>query len=429
MPATSLAARRGFLRRAAALGAASALPACAVPAPRHAPRVVVIGAGFGGATAAKYLRLWSGGAIDVVLVDPAARFVSCPLSNLVVGGQLPFDDIVVPDAGLEAHGVRRVRAAAAAVDADRREVVLAGGERLRYDRLVVAPGIDFRRDAVDGLAAAPEEAFPHAWKAGPQTALLARQLAAMPDGGTFVIAIPPAPYRCPPGPYERACLVADALRRRNPRATLIVLDGNPDLVSKGALFRRAWADHGKRIDYRPQSRVVACDARTRTLVTEMGERVRGDVVNLIPPQRAADLAVAAGLVPAQGTWCPVDWLALESTLVPGVHVLGDATLSAPGMPKSGHMANQHGKAAAAAVIARLAGEAPAPPVMVNTCYSFVDAAHAIRVSSVHRYDAASRTVAPVAGAGGVSAAETSQWALEAGYARGWARTIWADTLA
>jgi NADPH-dependent 2,4-dienoyl-CoA reductase/sulfur reductase-like enzyme len=417
-------------RALAALGSAGLLAACAAPAGRAAPRVVVVGGGFGGATAAKYLRLWSEGAIDVTLVEADTRFVSCPLSNLVLGGSLTLDALTHGWDGLARQGIHVVHDRALALDAAARRLRLAGGTTLAYDRLVVAPGIELMFDRIAGMSEAASERVPHAWKAGPQTLLLRRQLQALPDGGVVLIAIPAAPYRCPPGPYERACQIASHLKRHKPRAKVIVLDANPQLVSKAALFTRAWReDYAGLVEHRPNSAVGEIDLASMTVTLELGERVRGDVINLLPPMRAGAFARTAGLVNAGERWCGVDWRTLESTALPGVHVLGDATLSAPGMPKSGHMANQHGKAVAAALVELLLHQRePVPPVMNNTCYSFIDERHAVHVSSVHRWVEAKKTLEPVPGAGGVSTMARESWLQEGAYARGWARAIWADML-
>jgi sulfide dehydrogenase [flavocytochrome c] flavoprotein chain len=425
-----LSTRRDFLGSAAARTAAlaAALAGCATP--RNAgPKVVVIGGGFGGATAAKYLRLWSEGELGVTLLEPNRQFVSCPMSNLVLGGSKQLSDITHGYEGLRSMGVNVIHAHASAIDATQRRVRLASGASLAYDRLVVSPGIELLFDRVRGMSSEAAEQVPHAWKAGAQTALLRRQLEAMPDGGTVLIGVPMAPYRCPPGPYERACQIGWFLKTRKPKSKLIVLDANPQVVSKGPLFTKVWKeDYPGIVEYRANSAVGEVDLRNRTFVLELGERIRGDVLNLIPPMRAADIARDAGLITANERWCEVDWVTLESIKVPNLHVLGDATLSAPAMPKSGHMANHHGKAAAAAIVDLFAGRAPQPPVMANTCYSMIDDRHAIHVASVHRWDAEKKTLA-VAPGGGVSAMERSRWELEGGHAWSWARTIWADMLA
>jgi sulfite dehydrogenase len=313
-----------------------------------------------------------------------------------------------------------------AIDAAGKKVRLAGGGELPYDRLVLSPGIDFMFEQVGGLQAAVDSGrVAHSWKAGPQTVALRRQLEAMPDGGVYALSIPLAPYRCPPGPYERACMVASYFKQFKPRAKVLVLDANPDVTSKGPLFKKAWNDHYKDIvEYRPNAVLKEVSGTTAKLEFE---DVRADVLNVVPPQRAADLAVKAGVVNVNNRWVGVNWLTMESTAVPGIHVLGDATMSAPAMPKSGHMANQHAKVAAAAIIQLLKGEAvSATPVVMNTCYSFVTARDVVHVASVHQYDAADRTFKTVPGSGGVSAAANQ---IEGRYALSWADNIWADMLA
>ncbi len=427
---TNTISRRQLLRAMAATAAVGSLGACATTGSKPIGKVVVVGAGYGGATAAKYLRLWSEGTIEVTLVDPNEAFVSCPISNLVLAGSRTMADITVSYAGLDKHGVRRVRDTVTAIDADKKQVRLASGGMLPYDRLVVSPGIDFMYERLQGWSPAAEATVLHAWKAGPQTVALRRQLTELKDGGVVVMSIPLAPYRCPPGPYERACQIAWYLKQSRPKSKLIVLDANPDYVSKKPLFSRVFAEDYKGIvDYRVASPVTEIDPKTGTLVTELGDRVRGDVVNFIPPQRAANLARDAGLITANNRWCEVDWTTTESIKVKDVHVLGDATLSAPAMPKSGHMANQHGKAAAAAIVELLNGRPVTPPMMANTCYSFVDDKNAVHVASVHRWVPEKKTLEPVAGAGGISSQDRASWALEGAYANGWAQTIWADMLA
>jgi NADPH-dependent 2,4-dienoyl-CoA reductase/sulfur reductase-like enzyme len=255
---------------------------------------------------------------------------------------------------------------------------------------------------------------------------LRAQLEAMPDGGVYVLTIPKAPYRCPPGPYERVCQVAYYFKTRKPRSKIIVLDGNPDIQSKKALFLAAWnGPYAGLIDYRPNANVTELDVRNRTAVTELGDRVKADVLNVVPPQRAGDIARTTGLVNANNRWCQVDWVTMESTAAKDVHVLGDATFPAPAMPKSGHMANQHGKTAAAAIVETLNGRTPQPLPMANTCYSFIDDKSVVHVASVHQYVADKKTLEPVAGAGGLSSAPSE---LEGQYAVAWARNIWNDML-
>jgi sulfide dehydrogenase [flavocytochrome c] flavoprotein chain len=409
--------RRDFLKVAGALSIAG----CATPMPSKA-RVVVVGGGFGGATAAKYIRMWDP-SIDVVLVEREAQFVSCPISNLVLGGFTSMQEISRGYDGLSRHGVRVVRDEVTAIDAAKKSVRLASGAELGYERLVVSPGIDFTSSEIQGYDAAQAGgAVLHAWKAGPQTAALRRRLEQMPDGGVYLLSIPTAPYRCPPGPYERASMVAAYFKQSKPRSKVLVLDANPDVTSKGALFKRAWEDLYKgTLEYRGNSKVVAVEAGA--VRTEF-DTVKGDVLNVVPPHRAGDIAAKSGLITTNNRWCDVDWRTMESKAVKGVHVLGDATLSAAGMPKSGSMANNHAKIAAAAIVETLNGRSPEPVKIINTCYSFVAEKEAIRVSSVHEWDGS--TLQPVKGAGGVSAARSE---AEATYAWNWARTIWADSLA
>jgi sulfide dehydrogenase [flavocytochrome c] flavoprotein subunit len=410
-------ARRGLL------GAAGlTLAGCATMGAK--PRVVVVGGGFGGATAARYLKLWGGPAVDVVMVERNEGFISCPMSNLVIAGAREPLSIARGYLSLELAGVQRVRGEVVGIDPVARTLQLADRSRLGWDRLVLAPGVDFQLDGTPGLAEALDSGrVVHAWKAGAQTLALREQLQALPDGGVVLISIPKAPYRCPPGPYERACLVASWLRRHKPRAKLLVMDANPEIQSKKALFERAFREHHAGVlTYQPNAELkeVAGDVARFEF-----EDVRADVMNLIPPQRAG--ALARDFANMNGRWVGVDWLTMQAQAAPGVHVVGDALFSAPGMPKSAHLANQQAKVAAAAVLALLKGEAPNPaPVVMNTCYSFVTPELAMHVASVHQYDATERTMKAVPGAGGLSVAAS---AAEAAYALGWAENIWADSLA
>ncbi|HZM36579.1 MAG TPA: NAD(P)/FAD-dependent oxidoreductase [Burkholderiales bacterium] len=415
--------RREFLKLAAAAGALS-LAGCATPGAGKA-RVVVIGGGYGGATAARYIRTFDPG-IDVVLVERESMFTSCPMSNLVIGGHRNINDIRRDHNGLGRHGVRVVHDEATAVDASKRVVKLARGGDLPYDRLVVSPGIDFMFDEIQGYGSAMAGGrVLHAWKAGDQTVALRRALESMSDGGVYVLAVPPSPYRCPPGPYERASMVASYFKSAKPRSKVLILDANPDVTSKGPLFKRAWQDlYPGMIEYRGNAKAVAVEPGT--VRTEF-DTVRGDVLNVVPPHRAGDIAVKAGLITHNNRWCDVDWQTCESKAVKGIHVLGDATLSAPGMPKSGHIANSQAKVCAAAVVALLNGRAPnASPVLNNTCYSYVSRNEAMHVASVHRWDAGQGTIIPIKGAGGVSSARNE---MEANFAWSWAQNIWADMFA
>jgi len=418
--------RREFVKWMAASTGAAAVAGCAGMGGSSAGRVVVIGGGYGGATAARYIKLWAPD-IDVTLVERNDTFVSCPISNLVLGGNTQMGNITMGYEGLKARGVRIVRGEAVAVDASAKQVRLADGSSLAYDRVIASPGIDFIYDSIPGLKSADARSrVLHAWKAGPETVALRKQLEAMRDGGVFVFHVPMAPYRCPPGPYERVCQVADYLKREKPRSKIIVLDSNPDIVSKKGLFLAAWNGTFKgMIDYRPNSELADVDVKGMAVKLTF-DSVKGDVLNVVPPHRAGDIALKTGLITANQRWCGIDWTTCESVAVKGVHVLGDATLSAPAMPKSASMANQHGKLCAASVIAVLKGQpVHREPVIMNTCYSFVDGRSAMHVTSVHTYDAAQKTLVPVKGAGGVSTAASE---LEGTYAWGWARNIWGDAL-
>jgi sulfide dehydrogenase [flavocytochrome c] flavoprotein chain len=408
------------------------LAGCAAPRRSVAAkaRVLVVGGGYGGATAAKYLRLWSGHTLDVLLVEPEAAFVSCPMSNLVIGGSRGLDEITVPYDGLErTHGVRLVKDRVASIDPTRRIAVLASGPAIGYDKLVLSPGVEMMWDGVAGLQAAHDDGrILQAWQAGAETAALRRQLEAMPDGGVFAIVIPEAPYRCPPGPYERACQVASYFKAAKPRAKVLVLDANEDITSKGPLFRKAWAEqYPGLIEYRPQHRAVAVEAKTNTVRFEFHDDVRADVLNVLPPMRAGAIAVQTGLATANGRWCEVGFLDFESVAAKHVHVLGDSIQTAPLMPKSGHMANAQAKVAAAAIVAALNDWPIDPaPMLSNACYSFVDARRVVHIASVHAWDAAQQTYLTVPGSGGLSAEPNE---TEGRYAWNWAHTIWADMLA
>lgn len=425
------AGRRAVLRSGVGV-AALAASGCGslLPNVPLTTRVLVVGAGYGGATAAKYIRLFSQGRVEVVLVEPQDAFVSCPLSNLVIGGTRLMGELTVPYRGLEAtHGVRLVRDTVARIDTRRKTATLASGPEIGWDKLVLSPGVELMFDEIEGLQSARMQGrVLQAWKAGAETLALRRQLEDMRDGGVYAIVIPDAPYRCPPGPYERACQVASYFKAVKPRSKVLILDANPDVTSKGALFRKAWSElYPGLVEYRPQHRAVAVDGRSGTVKFEVHDDVRADVLNVLPPMRAGAIAVQTGLANANARWCGVDFLDFQSTVARDVHVIGDSIQIAPAMPKSGHMANGHGKVVAAAIVAGFAGVPPDPaPMLTNTCYSFVDAKRVVHVASVHAYDAAERTFRTVPGSGGLSASPNE---LEGHYAWSWARTIWSDALA
>ncbi|MFL9609460.1 FCSD flavin-binding domain-containing protein [Methylobacillus sp. Pita2] len=390
-----------------------------------APHVVVVGAGFAGATVAKYLRVWSQGGIEVILIEPGRTFVSCPASNLVLGGSRQMQEISHSyDQLVRRHGVQMRQASVAGIDAHKRSIRLDDGSHIAYDRLVLAPGISFDYSHLNALAGTDlQQRFLHAWKAGQQTAALRQQLQAMPDGGVFVITVPALPYRCPPGPYERACQAAYYLQQHKPRSKVLVLDANPAITSKRALFEKAWSElYPGLVEYHASSELKGIDPGKGTLETTF-ERVKFDVLNLIPPQTAGRLALDNGFGNADGRWCDVDYVTYESPQARHVHILGDALDS--GLPKSAHIATSEAKVCASAIIALLAGEEPDPaPVFANTCYSYVSADEAMHVANVYRFDGKSREMKPAPG-GGVSQARSASEAREA---RSWAANIWHDVL-
>jgi sulfide dehydrogenase [flavocytochrome c] flavoprotein subunit len=415
--------RRAFLELALAL-AGSAWPAIAAAARKRPDlgRVVVVGAGYGGATAAKQVSLLSGGRIEVILVDQNAQFISCPVSNRVLGGQRTLAQLTFHyDALQRHHGVTFMQGSVTAIDADKSQVVVAG-QKLAYDRLIVAPGIDFNYDAFPMLAGAQQQ-IPHAWKAGPQTLNLQRQLTAMRDGGVFTIVVPPQPYRCPPAPYERACQVAFYLKTHKPRSKVIVVDANPVITSKRALFERAWRElYPGMIEYLPGSELQQVEVATKTVRTAF-DTVKSNVLNIIPPQRAGRIAQEAGLTNVERRWCEVDFLSYESRVLPRVHVIGDAIES--GLPKSAHMANAQAKVCARAVVDLMLGQAPDPaPAFANTCYSFIDDRQAMHISTLYRYDAAKKSM-QAEGPGVLSERASTD---EGRDADAWARQIWDDVL-
>ena len=420
--------RRGFnkgLGASAALGALSLSGAAPAVAAGTAARVVVVGGGFGGATAAKYIKRFDP-TIGVTLVEPSTRFVTCPFSNTVIGGINTIDTITHGYDALRAMGVEVVHDSAAAVDGAKKQVRLAGGGGIGFDRCIVSPGIDFRWEAIEGLDAGTAEQIPHAWKAGAQTLLLKRQLEAMADGGVFVISPPVNPFRCPPGPGERISLVANYFKKAKPRSKIIALDPK-EKFSKQGLFEEAWAAlYPGMIEYRgleDDGLVRRVDPASRTLHTDFGEET-GDVINFVPAQKAGRIAEVSGLAD-QTEWCPIDQRTFESALQPGVHVIGDACIAAP-MPKSGFSASTQAKVCAEAVVNLLKGTAPGVPKLINTCYSLVNESYGISVAMVYGYE--DGKIVKIAGSGGLSplGADANFRRQEANYARGWYQSISRD---
>jgi NADPH-dependent 2,4-dienoyl-CoA reductase/sulfur reductase-like enzyme len=415
--------RRTLLKAGAAAASALALPHLGAQA---GERIVIIGGGFGGATAARYLRRFHPG-LQVTLVEPASDFVMCPMSNRVIHGGMNLRDITRPYSRFVIrNGLRWVKARADAIEPEAR-IVRAGGEKIPYDRLVVSPGVDYLYEGIEGLQTPEQQALvPHAWKAGEQTQRLRNMLQALPEDGVVAMTIPKVPYRCPPGPYERASLIAYYLQASKPRAKLLVFDANPEIQAKKGLFEAVWKGrYAGRIEYVPNADLKVVDARNGVLDFEVQGKVKAHVLNVIPPQRAGAIARASGLANAGGRWCGVDFLTYESTAVPRVHVLGDSIAGAPGMPKSGHMANQEAKVCAGAIAALAQGQpAPALPIIANTCYSFVSQTEVIHVATVYRYDTAKKTMVAAPG-GGLSDAPNTTEAL---HAMSWAANIFNDTL-
>ena len=411
-------------RRALAVSASLAgLAACADTAAAKG-RVVVIGGGFGGATAARKVKELDP-AIDVTLIEPSATFITCPFSNYVIAGFKQIGDITHSYERFGSqYGVRVVRDTASAIDPAARTVRTADGQSFAWDRLIVSPGIDLRWGAIAGYTEATAETMPHAWRAGPQTLLLRRQLVDMRDGGVVILSVPANPFRCPPGPYERISMIAAYLKREKPRSKILALDAK-EAFSKQGLFQDGWkALYGDMIEWVPlakDGRVTEARPAEMTLVSEFGQRHRGDVINVIPPQYAGAIARSGGLA-AESGWCPVDPVTFESTLVKGVHVIGDACI-AGAMPKSGFAANSQGKVAALAVVDALNGRPTAAPTYVNTCYSLLAPDYGITVADVYRVGP--QGIAPVPNAGGVSPrnADAATRSAEARYAEGWYRSM------
>ncbi len=411
--------RRKLLQASGVLAAAGSL-GVASRAQAAAPRVVVVGGGFAGATVAKYVRLWNP-QIQVSLIEPNPSHVSCILSNLVMTGATGMSTITLRyDALRTKYGVNLVADRAVGIDTVNRVVTTANGTRLPYDKLVLAPGIDF--DSIPGLDSA---VLPHAWQAGPQTLALKAQLDSVPAGGTFVMSIPKAPYRCPPGPYERACLLADSLLRRRRAGKVIVLDANSDVVAEPHTFHTAFqTTYAGVIDYRPNSEVLSVNWAARKIVTNW-ETIAFDAANVIPPQRAGKLVAAAGLLGSDPAtrWAPVNPLSYESKLVSNVHVIGDS--QGTGQPKSGHMANAQAKVCADALVRYFAGEQPDPaPMTSSACYSPITATTASWLTVVFAYDPATGLMKPVPNTLAEAPTPTKDHYEDM---FGWARNLFADS--
>ena len=418
--------RRHLLQAGLALGTAPYAWAAQMPAKAQ---VVVVGGGYGGATAAKYVRMLSNYKINVMLIEPNASFISCPMSNLVIGGSKNLTELTTSyDALSSKHGVTVVKDKVTAIDPQKKTVALQNGASIAYDKLVLSPGVDMMFDSIEGLQAANASGqILQAWKAGAETLALRKQLEAMPDGGVYALTVPEAPYRCPPGPYERASQVAHYFKQAKPKSKVLILDANPDITSKAGLFKKFWSDNYKDIiEYRPNHKVTSVDAGMMSINFDVQEPVKAHVLNVLPSMRAGAIAVQTGLATANNRWCGINYQSFESVAAKDIHILGDAILAAPAMPKSAHMANSHAKVAASAIVAQLSGlDINESPFLTNTCYSYVSDKLVVHVASVHQYNADEKTYKTVAGSGGLSSEAN---ALEGTYAWNWAQNIWADSL-
>lgn len=417
--------RRNFLKVA---GGTAAVGAVGIPhiALGASKKVVVIGGGVGGATVAKYLRR-ADASIEVTLIEPNKTYHTCFMSNEVLGGERSFETIKFGYNALAKHGIKIVHDTVSAIDTAARKVTTAGGQSFNYDRCVVSPGIDFKWEAIEGYDEKAAEIIPHAWKAGSQTLILQKQLADMKDGGTVIVAPPVGPFRCPPGPYERASQIAHYLKKHKPKSKVLILDAS-DKFSKQGLFMAGWKKHyGDMIEWVSGSnggKVEGVDVAGKSVQGTI-DSFKGDVINVIPPQKAGNIAQVAGLTNEAG-WCPVNQGTFESSLQANVHVIGDACIGGE-MPKSGYSANSQAKVCAAAVAALLNGmEAPVPSY-VNTCYSLITPEHGISVAAV--YKLADGKIVGVPGSGGLTPGDSSDeiFRREVAYAHSWFKNITADT--
>lgn len=416
--------RRSFLRMATVAGTAGLVGCAATPAKTTRAKVVVIGGGFGGATAAKYLKLFDP-SLDVTLIEKRKTYLSCPGSNEVIAGWRDMASLRRPSDGLQTrHGIQLIHAKVVEINPQKRIVELKDGTEIPYDRLVLSPGVDMRYDAIEGYDLKASKSIPHAWRAGKQTTLLLNQLKAMDNGGVVLITAPASPYRCPPGPYERASLIASYLKQHKPRSKVIILDAKTQF-SKQALFLQGWKDlypgMVEWVSAEKEGQIDHVDAKKRIVATEFNNH-RADVLNIIPPQKAGWLARKTELANHSG-WCPVEPHSFESTLVPNIHIIGDACVATP-MPKSAFSANSQAKICAAAIIDLLNGRQPGPPSLINHCYSFLAPDYAISVNGVYEYSVTERQLVTIAGGDSPMDADRAK---EAEFARSWQENITADT--
>ncbi|MEI7841602.1 MAG: FAD/NAD(P)-binding oxidoreductase [Gallionellaceae bacterium] len=385
-------------------------------------RVVVIGGGYGGTIAAKYVRMLDS-SIEVVMIERNKQYVSCPFSNYYIGGLLKdLSSLTISyDKLAKNHGIKMVYADVTAIDPAAKTVTMGDGKSISYDRLIVSPGVDFRTEEIEGYNDQTSLLMPHAWKAGEQTILLRKQLEAMKDGGTVVMSMPLVPYRCPPGPYERVSLIANYLKTSKPKSKVILLDANDKVVAKAPLFTKAWSTYYKdNLVYVPSKKVTKVDSATMTVTVEGIEDFKGDVVNFIPPQRAGRIAVAAGLVGPDKNWCPVDTISFESKIHKDIHVIGDSS-SAGAMPKSGYSANTEAKVCATNLVALMNGKETVELSTLNVCYSAISDHESISVAAV--YKVIEGKIAAVPNSGGISPVDFSATKYEHIYAESWLKNI------
>lgn len=428
--------RRSFIKMAAGTAVATSAMSFPYIALGASKKVVVVGGGVGGATAAKYIAM-ADPSIEITLIEPNENYFTCFMSNEVLSGDRTLDSIKFGYEGLGKAGIKVIKDAATGIDPEKKTVTTAGGQTFSYDKLVVSPGVSFDFTAIEGYDEKATEIMPHAWKAGPQTALLRKQLEDMKDGGTVIISAPPDPFRCPPGPYERASQIAHYLKANKPKSKVLILDSKAKF-SKQGLFTQGWKDlYGYGTDNSliewvaggegGSGNVTAVDVESMTVTAgELDDEHKGDVINIIPPQKAGKIASVAGLADESG-WCPIDKKTFESTLQKDIHVIGDASIATK-MPKSAYAANSQAKVCAAAVVAALQGKEMVEPSYVNTCYSIVGEDYGISVAAVYRYDADQKLIAPVKGAGGLSPmdARPEDRKREVQYAYSWFQNITTD---
>ena len=427
--------RRDFLKAsgaAAGVAAVGSLSGCATYySGNYAPKIVVVGAGFGGSTFTRYIKMWYPKA-HVTVIEPNPEFVSCPTSNEVLAGHATMADLTRTYANIKKVADAWVTDYVVAIDTKKQEVKTKGGNTLAYDRLVLAGGVELMFSAVEGYDAEAQKKVKHAWKASAdQTGELRKQLEAMPDGGVFAMSVPKAPYRCPPGPYERACMVGSYFKQHKPKSKIIILDGNEDIASKKGLFTAAWKKHfgygtdNSMIEWRGNNQPRKLDVKKMEVGTEFDD-VKADVINLVPPMRAAEICGMAGVRDGNnGTWCSIDITTFESKVAPNVHILGDSALT--NFPKSGSVANNTGKMCAYAMSEMFSGRAvDASPVVTNTCYSGTGMGTAFHVATVFRWDNEKKAMVPPKNANGVSKEESE---LEYAYMMSWKENVLNDTLA